>query len=455
MSQRETVGRSPITPVYTQQGPNTPIDLGNHNVRVHLGDHCWDSVAQITMTFLPDQGIRLRVPFNQNEPNAAFQVFASTVWDGGIVLTDRNVEFEVLVASWGGDFNGVELIPTRSVVATSPPAKELTSATFHLFNIPNMYGPDDVIVARDNGWWLCSRTILRAQGWHLEIAAFDRTNDLNKQLKAQGGFVLTHVGTITREDAAAFSSEELTTILSALYYFLSFSLGRWIGVGFPVAAGTDGTCSFEEWGLCAINSGQWNGMSWFDSHHAELLSEVFPGFLKLWTSDLWKQPLREAMYFYVAANCRGVGIGVDTGLVLAQSSLERLAWTYCVCDRKMVSKEAFQSRGLSASNKLRLLITSLQIPTSIPVELTALTAASAAQRGKKQQDGPDAITSIRNEIVHPEASGEVSHECFVESWNLALWYIDVVFLRLCGHSGKYGNRLSQRWTGSIEDMPSL
>src|SRR5213594_4444443 len=95
--------------------------------------------------------------------------------------------------------------------------------------------------------------------------------------------------------------------------------------------------------------------SWFDSHHGELLSQVFPGFMKIWANILWRKPLQDALYWYLGASDRRVGIGVDAGLILAQTALELLAWTYCVLDRKMISAAAFQPRRLSAADKLRLL----------------------------------------------------------------------------------------------------
>lgn len=80
--------------------------------------------------------------------------------------------------------------------------------------------------------------------------------------------------------------------------------------------------------------------SWFDEHHGELLADVFAGFMKLWTNELWRTPLTHALYWYLGACDRRTGIGVDTGIILAQTALEGLAWTYCVQDRKMVSRAA-------------------------------------------------------------------------------------------------------------------
>ena len=171
--------------------------------------------------------------------------------------------------------------------------------------------------------------------------------------------------------------------------------------------------------------------------------------MTLWTNKLWQKPLRDALYWYLGACDRGVGIGVDTGLILAQTALERLAWTYCVVDRKMISAAAFKPRGLSAADKLRFLASSSNIPQEIPPNLPAL----HGKQGRKWADGMDAITDIRNSLVHPDAQTKLPDHSYYEGWKLSLWYIDLVLLRLCGHEGMYANRLLQRWSGQVEPVP--
>ena len=172
--------------------------------------------------------------------------------------------------------------------------------------------------------------------------------------------------------------------------------------------------------------------------------------MTLWANELWNQPLMHALYWYLGACDRRVGIGVDTGTILAQAALEVIAWTHCVLDKKIVSAAAFKPRGLSASDKLRLLLSSLDIPRDIPTHLPTLLAKSAP----KWADGPDALTGIRNSLAHPDAKGTLPDFAYYEVWKLSLWYIDMSLLRLCGHNGSYSNRLvDQRWEGEVESVP--
>jgi hypothetical protein len=300
------------------------------------------------------------------------------------------------------------------------------------------------------GLYRCGRVKLKADGWVITIAATDRTEDLTKGLEAQGGYVLTHVGRIVREDGSKFSSEQLDDLLECLHYFLSFALGRSAGVALPIGFDTEGNKVFERWGIYTTSDGACTGShSWFDLLHGELLSQVFPGFLNLWANQAWRKLLSDAIYWYLGASDDGSGgVSVDTGLILARTALELLAWTHCVVDRKMVSQSAFKPRGLSAADKLRLLASSLNIPKQIPSHFSAL----QGRPGRKWVDGMDAITIVRNSLVHPDAQTEQFQSSF-EGWKLSMWYIDLVLLSLCGHSGKCANRLVWRMTRYVESLP--
>lgn len=455
MSNRMTVSSRPITPSYSHTEPNERIDLGRLAVQYDHKGTTYREMATVTMRFVPKDRLEFVCPFKDESPLFGMRFFVDGDRNLRIELKDRGVGFDAFCVAAGGDHAGIVFSPTKSGVTVTPPSETISTATFHLFNFPDFNGPDDYILVTGEpplqGAKRCGRALLKADGWNIIIAATDRTDSLTKKLKHQGGYALTHMGHIAREDGKAFSSERLDDLLSCLHYFLSFALGRWAGVALPVGFDAQGIRVFEQWGLRITADGSWNGsFSWFDEHHGELLSQVFPGFMTLWTNALWRQPLTHAIYWYLGACDRRVGIGVDTGLILAQTALELLAWTYCVLDRKMVSARAFKRGGLSAADKLRLLASSLDIPKEIPLDFSAL----HEKKGKERPDGLDAITRIRNSLVHPDAQTELREHSYYAGWNLSLWYIDLVLLRLCRHDGKYANRLTgQRWVGQVEPVP--
>ncbi|MCE9527086.1 MAG: hypothetical protein K8R36_13650, partial [Planctomycetales bacterium] len=288
--------------------------------------------------------------------------------------------------------------------------------------------------------------------WSITIAAFENTGERTKALKEEGGFVVTHMGRVTKSDGATFSSDQLEEILNCLHYFLSFALGRWAGVALPIGLDAVGQKVYETWGMGKTAHGPWKGgHSWFDAHHADMLTHVFPGFMSLWKNNTWREPLTHAIYWYLAACNHGIGVGisVDAGLILTQTALELLAWTSCVIDRKLIPKSDFKRGKLTAAEKLRYLATSLDIPNDIPQALCNFKGPN----GTKWRDSMHAITAVRNSLVHPDANAGLAEDSFLDAWKLSLWYLDMIFLRLCGHNGVYANRLAKRWIGEVESVP--
>lgn len=444
-----------IEPIYAQEEPSQAIDLGAVAVGFAHGGQAYKSQGHVSVRFTPDDRLYIEISTDDKNPLLALQVFLDDNWDGKLKLTERNVTLDVILTAGGSDDGTLAFRPKTSVITVTLPADNMAFAAFHLFNFPELFGAEDYVLATGQdeprfGTRLCGRVILKADGWNITIAATDNTADLCKALRRDGGFVITHMGKIERDDGSLFSSEQLTDLLGCLHHFLSFALGRWAEVSLPVGFDQNGQRVFEQWGTPMMACGPWNGScSWFDSDQGQLLSEVFPGFVDLWTDATWNNTVRAALYWYLAANERGTGVGVDTGLILAQIALERLAWTYCVQHRRMISADAFEPRGLSAAHKLRLLASALDIPLDLPADLPAL----HGRRGRKWQDGMGAITSIRNSVVHPEPKDKRPDGSYVEGWKLALWYLDMVFLRLCGHEGSYANRLESRWKGQVESVP--
>lgn len=457
MSERIRTDKNLIDPIYFQSRANESIEIGEVPVRFTFNGTEFRKTAKVRLRFTPKHRLFFTVPLDDLPHILMLQFLAIENPIFKLVLEDRNLEVETFYAGISDELGGLVLEPKTSGIAATQPTTSIQKVTFHLFNFPSFHGPENyVIVKGDPGLEShigCEMVTLRADGWTIVIAATEMTSDLVKSLKSDGGFVVTHVGTMSRDDGTVFDDEQLDELLSCLHYFLSFALGRWAGLALPVGVDVSGNRVFEEWGLRHISSGVWNGgCAWWDSMHSELLSEVFPGFVVLWKSDLWQRTLHEALYFYIGAK-EGNGIGVDSSLILAQAALERLSWNYCVFDKKLVSEAAFQPRGLKGPDKLRMLLSSVGIPLLIATDLQALNSNLGKNKKPRWHDGPHAITDIRNAVVHPDPKTPLEPNSEYDGWRLAMWYIDLVVLFLCGHQGRYSNRLTTRWAGTLEWVP--
>lgn len=184
-----------------------------------------------------------------------------------------------------------------------------------------------------------------------------------------------------------------------------------------------------------------------------MLTATAGGFYRLWTNTVWSAPLREVIYWYLNANRGTSGLGVDSALLFSQAALELLAWTYCVLDKAMVSANAFKAGKLSAADKLRILASSLGLPLGIPQSLKSLNVLQPNGKNK-WLDSMDAITDLRNGLVHPGGNRVTGSEIYFDGWRLSLWYLELIVLRLSGYSGDYSNRvLETRWIGQVEPVP--
>lgn len=167
----------------------------------------------------------------------------------------------------------------------------------------------------------------------------------------------------------------------------------------------------------------------------------------MWDNEHWREAIQEVIYWYLNSNHSRRGI--DAGIVLTQTAIERFSYEYAVRDRKLIETNGF--KDLRASDKFRLLFSSLNIPIAIPGCLSEMT------RLRKQfnwLDSPHALTEMRNSLVHPEHKRRGQYaDAYFEAWKLGLWYLELALLRICGYTGSYGNRLLSRWIGAVEDVP--
>lgn len=450
MGDIEKLSEPAVKPVYSQSTVNEKLVLGKLSAEFDLNGHTHQTTIDVELTFGRKPNLRLLLDESALNSGLATQLFLDESWDGKLRLVDLGETIDVF------SVGGYELAPRKSGFDLPRSAEPLERAIVHLFNFPTFNdhsGGDHCLVTGDPPLQerrFCEQTCLRGDGWKVTVVKTENADQLERDLKKEGGFAITHVAEISREDGATFSSNELKEILLKLQHFLTFALGRWAGVSLVVAFTPTNDRAFERWGTGITCPDYWTaGHSWFDVQNAELLRQVFPGFCKLASKPVWRDRLHEVLWWYAAANERGPTITTDMATVLAQAALELLAWLHCVCEMEMVSKQAFKPNGLRASDKLRMLATSCRIPKAIPQELEALHSVQP----NPFEDCPHAITELRNATVHPDSSRKMPDGVWYQGWRLSMWYLDLVLLSLCEHNGDYANRLKKRWVGTVEPVP--
>ncbi len=428
----------PIKPIYNPEEHGGEIELATETVEYSQDNQTYSRPAKVFMRFTPRPRLEFRV--NLDGPMEILKFTAGNIAQPEeLRFPDRGVSVNVHWAFLG--YNGVVFTPTREPIQWSDNSEELQKVNFHVVNFPEFQSTCRQRVEDGKRVSGINSLVLEHSPWRVSISELSSIGDVYKTLRASG-YAITHAGQLERIDGQSFPSSGAEKIDWAIKNFLSFCAGCWIGITLPVGFDADGNRVWEQLGCGRCD--QWKTReSWFAPLHGDALSDLFPGFMRLWESETWKRPLEETLYWYCLAN--DPMNGLETGVISAQIAMERIAWTLLVNDKGAIEPKGY--KALWASDRFRLLFSFLDIPKEIPDSLEKL-KKTAKQLG--WSDGLHAFTEIRNSIIHPEKKNRHNiHNCFFEAWRLGLWYLDLLILRLCEYDGKYANR----WSGDVVRVP--
>ena len=371
--------------------PNTPITFADTNISVDIAGHPVEMPAKAILRMLP-------------EPSLVIQCQDA--------LTPENVS-NIKV---GG--------------AEARTGESLSYVEFGLLNFPEFLGMQDKDISMNGMSPRIGAALLQAPPWEIDITAVPNLREAVKTLKANGGYAVTHTGTIKRSDGGSFSVPDVQSLLEGLRLFLSFARGAFCGVTLVKGNDQNGQIAWERWGTHKVTP-WYNPPSWFDRNHGEILSEVFSGFLKSYEEQ--QELIRMLVGFYVSSNLGGHGVGIDAGLILTQAALERLSY------KEIRGKPGVRIAKCLGRNG---------ISDEIPTDCEALSAVHSWKHG------PHAVVEIRNNLVHPKQKyGDISTSAYFEAWSLGQWYVELTLLHMFDHNGEYGNRMIQKSRGEVELVP--
>lgn len=401
--------------------------------------------AEIKFKFLPKASIEIDAEYDD-------PTISSIINDGEIDFSINKFNPSVFVIS-----SQLQLDPVKtklklvsrenSIEIALNSNKESKFIIFHIFNFFHLGIRDKSEIVPFSDGMLCRLDyfFLESKVYEIKIQSTRDTSENIQSIKEDGISRITQVGRIEKKNGL-ISIREYRELEVALTHFLSFAKGSWINPSCSVGKTDENEI---DWYLFNPPKNEWKSLeSWIDPlQNSSSMSKLFPLFMDRWESERWKDTLKEVIYWFLHANDGSRGI--DAGLILAQTALERLSFEYVVHEKKLLSVKGF--KDLWASDKFRILFSSLNIPLNIPIELVHL-----GKEAKKDNwlDAPHALTVIRNSLVHPEHKkhGKYNFNIFNESHILSLWYLEISILAICRFNGKYSNRVNR---GSIEDMPYM
>lgn len=317
---------------------------------------------------------------------------------------------------------------------------------FSLANFPDYLG-SPVQCEPDSGQeTVAGRLHLSAAHGECQLDVIPEAAELRKSARQAGGYFISHVGRWLPSDGR-MSVQDAEKVGELLFVWFGFLRGAWTGPLFPqgLRAGELVWQQYAAWKLREVRKVP----TWLPRFQGLNLAGAFSRFAELWEDPGWHNPLKLAVSWLVEANASEVA--PETRIVLAQVALELLAWVHLVEAQQVHSRKDF--KALSAAGRIRALLDHISVPAEIPDHLTTLPPLCSGNAF----DGPGVITTVRNDLVHAtdksrasvqKLSGRQLYECS----QLALQYVELVLLSLCGYSGHYKRRGWQGWEGGDEAL---
>ncbi|MEM7087806.1 MAG: hypothetical protein AAF489_16610 [Bacteroidota bacterium] len=307
------------------------------------------------------------------------------------------------------------------------------------FAIPNLISFRGATVAtKDDGLSFANvRTTFENKDF---IIILDKSPDYIKRrekLYDEGGYFLFYAGSLAKREGN-LNLTESRELFFCFDIFLTFLQGQRAKTVFHSGLFEDER-AWTDYSNYRIQSFK-STFSWTLYHSSDGLSDLFNNFYSLWKgSSQGKDFLISVVHWYIEANNNS---GYTEGsIILSQVALE-LLYNWLVVEKYglLHGKDA---ASISASNKIRLLLSKLDISTKVPHDFIHLKRFVDSEADLT--DAPDCITTIRNALVHSQIEKrekilKISLDIKLEALQVSLWYIELSLLYILGYEGKYSNR---------------
>jgi hypothetical protein len=291
---------------------------------------------------------------------------------------------------------------------------------------------------------------LHYDGWRIRLSVVGNSQQVFKSLGETGGYAFTHLGQLERADGATFSAQQAEGVLDALVRFLRFARGAACNLAVRWGIDQKGDVVWKWFNSPVVDP--WKGRdSWFDEHHGNLLSEIFPEFARTFADPDLHPPFSLALHWYEKSHTRAGGM--EGAIILGLTALDLLG-ALVVVDRAG-AMSASKYDGLTAAKKLAALLETIKVPATIPAQYSNLAGFATTQGWA---DASVTLAEIRHGYVHSNKKRRTvvlsaPKMATFEAWRLSLWYQELALLFLLNHRGEYRNRVTAGWLGQVETVP--
>lgn len=408
--------------------PNQKIHIYQGQFHLEEGINKFLCDGEIFFEWLPNLGSRFsgKISTKHPIPDAIFDLIIKNNKFGQVYFTKKKISSK-------SDFIEVQGV---SVSRCSLGDKSIAVEKIR-FDIPNFKEFFGFVVKKGNQ---TSRNRI-----HFENEVFSITIDKNinfndkfEKLNEKGGYISLYSGELEIKKGS-ITYDKATQILRSFGTFLSFINGRRIapifysGIFQEEIIWTD----FSNYDIPIYKYVS----SWSSKFSINGFKELFNNFLKIWKDEDDKNFLISAIHWYNEANSNS---GYAEGsIIMAQTALELIYnWLLIEKGNLLLGRD---SESISASNKIRLLLSHIGMNKNSPVKFQEL--QNYIDNNTEIPDAPEAIVQIRNAIIHSQLEkrkklSQLSSDTIHQALQLSLSYIELSILYILDYNGEYSDRCS-------------
>ena len=377
---------------------NQAIFLTESQVQFHIDGKLTFAPARVTQQLWPRPSVLIKVSDVARNPQSLSEVssdsgskrvvkFPFTSEGPKKVQLENGVWIAVVPTSWFPFQQEAELHLQQSPSTVLDSGKPITRLQFDLLNV----------TADLFSWPLA----LETQSCLVEINPVPNLIELEKVLRTDSGYAVTHRAVVQRSDGDSFSREDAEMFLRGLEHFLSFACGTRCGATSVVGFDAQGGEAWKQWGSYHISP--WvRRLSWSDVTIRSELAEIFERFCQRYRES--SEHMDRILGWYIYSN---ESSAADLSIVLNQTVLEILT--------NLMPGAAGEKPG----ERIASLLCKQGIDPHIPVAYNELTELANEH---KFEHGPHSIVAIRNSMIHPSVRVEMdSIDVYHEAKQLGLW----------------------------------
>lgn len=342
--------------------------------------------------------------------------------------------------SFGSNFDGCFIKGTLSQQAVfGDKSIAVEKIIFSVPNLRDLYGLPVKKITSNNLSTSMNRLRLENDNYLICIDKCSDYKNRQESLEEKGGYIILYYGELTSKKGS-LKLEDTKDVFHCLDTFLTFINGRRTSAMFLQGIYESEViwCDYTDYFVDPYKVVQ----SWQQRHSIRGLNELWQNFSTLWKDTDDKNFLTSAIHWYVEANGnRGFSEG---SIIMAQTALELLYNWWIIENKKLIVGK--DSENINASNKIRLLLSQLNINHSVPEAFKQL--EQFIVDSKDIIDAPDAVVQIRNAIVHSQEEkrkklSAIHYRAKYEALQLCIWYIEMTLLCILDFDDIYFNRCSK------------